>query len=797
VTRLLLRAALLSAMVAAPLAGQRLRYRVNPVDSLIGIGRIEQATALAQRAVAATEPGYLTADAALAELSLRRGDWSDASFRATAIAVAFTAGGTGWSAPDIIAAGRAYVVLGSRDPQAFHDALQAFDRATARDSSNIESQVRAADLLLDKYNFADAEESYRAILTVAPNEPHALLGLARDAAFNFDPNATDAARKALAADPAHAPAYVLLAQVHLDAEAYDSAITAASHAIALDSAAVDAWAVLGTIAWLRGDSSGWHAAQAAAARAEPRGATFYTDVADAVAKVRRYREAIGMALQAVRIDSMSARALGVLADNQLRIGAMVDGRANLERSFAIDPYNLWHKNTLDLLDNLRSFKTVTTGRFQFVAPADEADYLALYLGPLLDSAYNIFAARYQYTPPTPIRLEFYNRHADFSVRTIGLPGVGALGASFGTVLVLDSPRSQDAGELNYGSTSLHELAHTFTLGVSGNRMPRWFSEGLSVLEERRTGRGWGARVSPDFIAAYKGKALPSATAINEGLVRPTFPAEIGLSYFEASLVCEMIESEHGIAAIRAMLKGWGDGLDTPAVLQQALEMTPAQFDAHFDQWVRARYAGAFASIDSSNGMTPPAGKYVTLVKEARALLDAGSKDSARAMFVAALKLFPEESGTESPAWYLGHYDRDAGDLQGAITEVHAVTMNNETAPDANEVEATLRLQAHDSAGALEALRRQQWISPYDEKLHQQIADLSEQLGRYAAAVVERRAIIAMGPSDKLDAQYQLSRALLRAGDKDGARHEILQVLEQAPAFEKAQSLLLEIQGSHI
>ncbi|HEY3933451.1 MAG TPA: hypothetical protein VGL65_02445 [Gemmatimonadales bacterium] len=807
-TRSLVCVALLGSLVAGrALAQQRqalpaqktsaVGITTGRVDSLINVGKVDQAVELAKSAIASRAPGYLTAEAALAEVALRRGDWTEASSQATAVAAAYAADGSLWNAADIIAAGRAYVVLGRRDAQAFHDALQAFDRATALDSGNIESRIRAADLLLDKYNAPDAEQSYHEVLTLAPNEPHALLGLAREAAFNGDADATARARRALAADAALAPTHVLLAQLHLAAEAYDSATIAASDALALDSAAVDAWAVLGTVAWLRGDSTRWHAAAAAAARIEPQGATFYADVADAVAQQRRYAEAAAMALHAVRIDSTSARALGILADNQLRLGEMSDGRANLERSFAIDPYNLWHKNTLDLLDNLRSFKTIRAGRFQFVAPADEADYLVLYLGPLLETAYDTFAVRYGYSPPAPIRVELYGRHADFSVRTIGLTGLGALGVSFGPVLILDSPRSRETGELNYGSTAWHELAHTFTLGLSGNRMPRWFSEGLSVVEERRAGHGWGARVSAEFLAAYKGGALPRATAINEGLVRSKFPAEIGMSYFEASLVCEMIEDEDGITAIRAMLKGWGEGLDTPGVLQRVLKMTPAEFDAHFDAWVRTRYAIPLAAIDSSDGMTPPTGKYIALIKSGRELMDAGSKDSARAVFLATQRLFPDDAGVDSPAWYLGHYDRDKGDLAGAIAEVHAVTMNDETAPDANDVEATLRLQTRDSAGALAALERQQWITPYDEALHARIADLSEQLGDFPGAAVERRAILALGASDSLEARYQLARVLLRSGDKDGARREILQVLEQAPAFEKAQSLLLEIQGGHI
>ena len=52
--------------------------------------------------------------------------------------------------------------------------------------------------------------------------------------------------------------------------------------------------------------------------------------------------------------------------------------------------------------------------------------------------------------------------------------------------------------------------------------------------------------------------------------------------------------------------------------------------------------------------------------------------------------------------------------------------------------------------------------------------------------------MALAPADMLEARYQLARALARSGDSTAARHEVLQVLETAPGFEKAQALLLEL-----
>jgi tetratricopeptide (TPR) repeat protein len=554
--------------------------------------------------------------------------------------------------------------------------------------------------------------------------------------------------------------------------------------------------VVGAIAWLRGDSAAFRADRQAAERVAPYSATFFADVADAAAHQRRYDDAVTLATLALHADSLSARAFGVLGENQLRTGEMVQGRANLDRAFVLDPYNLWHKNMLDLLDNVQKFKTVKTARFELVAPPAEAEYLTLYLGPLLEAAYDSFAVRYGYHPATPIRVELYDRHADFSVRTVGLTGLGALGVCFGPVIVLDSPKARDVGELNYGSTAWHELAHTFTLGLSNHRVPRWISEGLSVLEERRAGHGWGANVSPEFLALYKGGALPTASQINEGLVRPKFSGEIGFSYYEASLVLAMIEGEHGITAIRAMLKGYADGLDTPGVLQQQFQMTPEAFDRHFDGWLRARFATALAVIDSSDGRHPVTGRYLQLVDSGAVLLKSGASDSARAILRRAQAFFPDDGTADGPAWLLAQADHDQGDLRNAITQAHVVTMHSETANDANLLEAKLNMQIGDSTAALAALERAQWIDPYDVALHGRIAALSEQLKALPVAVRERRAIVALDPPDRLEARYQVARVLALMGDREGARHEILMVLEQAPAFEKAQALLLELQGGH-
>jgi len=737
-------------------------------------------------------PDRWASEIAAAEAAVRRGDRGDATQRARRITAAYEQGGAR-NSDEYLSAGRAYVLLGVGNAQAVRSALAAFDRATAADSSNFDAQLRAGELFLEKYNAPDARLSFDGILRRSPTDAKALLAMARVEEFEGKGNPMATARLSIASNPRYAEALAFVAKMHRDAESYDSARVYAQRAIDADSTSSAGWSVLGSMAFLNGDSATFRKSLAAVTALQPAPAPFYTELAEASVRQRRYTEAVTLAQRAVGYDSLYVPAYGVMGTNQLRIGQMDAGRAALERAFALDPFNLWHKNTLDLLDKMKTFSTIDRGRFRVVAPPDEEELLALYIVPLLEQAYDSLAVRYGYKPPTPVRLEFYRYHADFSVRTVGLAGLGALGVSFGSLLAMDTPNGREKGQFNWGSTAWHELTHAFTLGASDHRVPRWLSEGLSVLEERRVGRGWGADATVSYVIAMANGKLRPISQLSDGFLRPRFPEETQFSYYEASLFCEMVEASRGAAALPAMLKAYRDGMDTPGVFQKVLGKTPLQIDAEFEAYTQRKFAVAIAAVRGASPADSSGGKFVTTMREAVAKMGS-DRNAARALFEQARAMFPEYGGDDGPSWYLAEIARTAGDTTRAITLVEQVTSRNETAWEANMMEADLREARGDKAGAIRALDRLNWIWPYDPTVHVRMATLSAAQGDRARAVLERRAIIAMGPTDLLDARYELARALRDAGDIVGARRELLQVLEAAPSFEKAQALLLELRG---
>ena len=77
-------------------------------------------------------------------------------------------------------------------------------------------------------------------------------------------------------------------------------------------------------------------------------------------------------------------------------------------------------------------------------------------------------------------------------------------------------------------------------------------------------------------------------------------------------------------------------------------------------------------------------------------------------------------------------------------------------------------------------------------MHQQLAGLAALRAIRRRRVRERAAIVALGPVDRADAYYQLALAQHEAGDDVHARTSVLRALEEAPNFEKAQTLLLTL-----
>ncbi len=768
-------------------------------------GALDSAEDAFARAIAGGASDRLQAELNLALVRLARGDREDAFAGFDRFIDVYNRGDARTSA-QLTAVATAVSHLGAENPDLFQDAKRAYEQAIAADTLAIAPRILLGDLFLAKFNSRDASELFAEALAINPRHPDALLGMARRMHFDNSGAAYALARRGLETNPHHVPTRAFLARLYLDQEDFETAAVQADSALAVDPTSVEALAMLGAARYLRGDSAGFRHARDRALAVNPRAAGFYTTVAEIMVRNRLYAQAVELAQQAVELEARSWRALAVLGTNQLRTGAMAEGRRNLETSFAGDPYNLWVKNTLDLLDTLEGFPETRSERFRFYIDGRESELLTLYLGELAEEAYARLSDRYDYRPATPVRLEVYGSHADFSVRTMGLAGLAALGVAFGNVLAMDSPTAHDPGHFSWGSTFWHELSHTMTLGVTGHRIPRWFTEGLAVYDERLARPGWGYELSPGFLLAFKAGRLLPIEELNAGFVRPTYPNQVLYSYYQASLVCEMIDTEEGWTAILAMLDGYREGLSTGQLLREVLGQSPSAFDAAFDAFLRQKFATALRSLPevepAADAESPPTvsaaldpadttdfGSQLTAGRER---YENGDYTAAVAFLERAKRLFPEYAGAGSPYWYLAQSYRATGRPQLAIAELRQLTARNAADYEANLELAQLLEAAGDPAGAAAALEQAMYVYPLELAAHETLAGLFARTGEHDRAVRERRAVLALRPVDRAEALYQLALAYYDAGDPAEARRAVLRALEDAPHFEKAQELLLKL-----
>ena len=765
-------------------------------------GRSAEAEEAFQKGIAGRARDALSAESSLAALRSERGR-RDLAKRGLERLVEAYNGGRARTAADLIAVGQACRLLGQDNPQAFKDALKAFDEAAAADPGSHEARILTGELFLEKYNGTEARSSFQQVLELNPSHPRALLGMAHARDFDGEMGVPDLLKKALEVNPNLVKARAAQAGLLTALESYGAAANEAEAALATNPESLAALSALAAARFLQGDQAAYAAAKATAERLYPASGELLATVAEASVRNRLYREALLLAEQAIKREPRSWRALAILGQNQLRLGQIDEGKKSLERSFLGDPYNVWVKNTLDLLDTFPRYRISESPSFKLVIDAKESELLAPYVSALAEEALQKLSARYQYRPQTKVRIELFPSHADFSVRTVGLAGLGALGVCFGNVVALDSPQARDRGRFNWGSTLWHELTHTITLGMTDHRVPRWLTEGISVYEERRARQGWGDDLTLEFLIALKsGKLLPLRD-LNNGFVRPTGPEQIGLSYYQASLVVEHLEATRGLASLLDLLRAYKEGKGTSEAFLAVLGTSVDDFDQGFRKQLDERLKKPLLAIRPQPKTAPSRAQLEERAKSddsdflahallGRLLFAEKHPEEARRHLERARDLWPESAGEESPRWPLATIERDKGDLLGAAEELRKLVALNENHEQANLELAAILEKLGDDQGAASALERVVYIYPLDAKLFERQAALHSRRGDKAAVVRARRALLALDLVDKAEAYYQLALAELDAGDASSARRHVMRALEAAPRFARAQELLLRI-----
>jgi cellulose synthase operon protein C len=462
------------------------------------------------------------------------------------------------------------------------DANDTLRDAVRADRKNPAPNLDWGALLLEKHNAPDAETSFREALKVDPENPDAHVGLAR-AALDDRYDATVARAeiaKALAVNPVDAKALALRGELALDAEDF-----AAAHADVAAIRHVNPWDLGATrleaaTALLLDNRAGFEDARDVDQGIHPHDGRFFAFVAEALSRARRYEEARGVAAEGVAAAPEDAGCLSVLATTELRLGNETAGIDLLRRSWKRDPYNLRTYNLLDLYEKVipARYVTVASAHLRFrIEPAARAAITEI-VAPYLEERYRDDVARYGFEPKGPITFELYGDPRHFAVRTVGLPAIGVSGVCFGRIITSQAPTNH---AFNWGMVLTHELAHVFAIELSRQRVPRWFTEGLSEAETARVRPEWRRHDEVPIFGALARGDLPPLAELSDAFVNARNGDDAIRAYAQAALAVEFLERRFGFAAIRSALVAYGRGERGAAVLEKIAGMPAPALDAAF------------------------------------------------------------------------------------------------------------------------------------------------------------------------------------------------------------------------
>jgi tetratricopeptide (TPR) repeat protein len=658
------------------------------------------------------------------------------------------------------------------------------------------------ELFLEKYNRQDAARSFRAALAADPEWVPAHVGLAHTLVDENPADAAGALAKALAIAPSSIPAHLLKAQLALDEGRREDARGALAKAIEINPHDLETRALLASVAYLEGRQPDFEAEAARALAINPTYGDLYRIAGDQAARSYRFDEAVTLVRRALEIEPDNTRAYAELGIHLLRTGDEEAARAALDRAFKADPFDVITYNLLGMFDTLAGFQTLTEGSITMRLHPEEADILREYAVPLAHEALATLSKRYDFTPKGPILIEVFPKHDDFAVRNVGLPGmIGALGACFGRVITMDSPRARPPGTFSWAATLWHEMAHVITLQMSAQRVPRWLSEGVSVFEEKRARPEWGRDMELTFVHALDRGRLLKLRDLNTGFSNPEL---IGLTYYQASLLVEHMVAAHGEPALHRLLRAYGEGLETDAALEKALSIDVDRLQKAFDAFLEERFGALRKILRIPQGLEAATGvdalrtlaaanpdSYPVQLSLGRALADAQDVDGAVAALERASALVPTATGKESPRAIIAELAAARGDRPRAMQELETLLAHDHTNIDASRTLAALAEEAADRRRQRLALERVVDLDPMDAAVHATLGRLALDAGDATVAMREFRAALAAGPVDRAAAHCDLAESYLRAGRTADAKKQALAALEIAPTFERAQELLLK------
>ena len=668
-------------------------------------------------------------------------------------------------------------------------------RQASSESADPLIKTRWAMLYLKTHQVSDAVSLFREALLFDEGYLPARLGMVDATMQTFEGKAREDLRSILAEFPENIHALMLQARIELELQNVDVSREILSRAKPLIEAAelplLEYYTLQAGANLLEAKSIDSWVDQAL--EYNPTYGEIYSAVAHYYIITYRYREAVDLYKKAVELEPQLAEAQRDLGINYLRINNVFGARYHIKKAFDIDPFDVQTVNTLKFLDKLDNMRVSSIdvpdpddpermfGRVIIRLDREDADALEPYVQNLASNAVQYFSKRYKFRLKRPMIVELYHDHDDFGVRTVSTPGIGLLGVTFGYLTAMDSPKARPAGDFHWGSTLWHEIAHVFTLEATNHRLPRWFSEGLSVYEEWNSGPLADRSIPVDTLLAIAKRELLPIDSLDSGFVRPTYNGQVQVSYTQAGLICDYISSRWGHDALVTMLYEFADGATTSEALEAGIGMNGESFDKEFTEHIQTNFGELSRGLDD----------YQVANRQMSRAIKAEDWISVSILAENVIERDPDRVGDGNAYEILAQALKEQGDDDAAVEILS--TWHERGGHGVESLQWLVRkLRENDQyAQAAEVMESINWVRPYVIEEHQWLGEYYLSNSETDLAVREYDALLGLQPEDPAEAYLGKARAAIQDGDKDKAKRQVLYALEHAPFFRSAQKLLLE------
>ncbi|MFC1725763.1 tetratricopeptide repeat protein [candidate division KSB1 bacterium] len=702
------------------------------------------------------------------------------------------------SSEKISSAGLAAAYLGE-----FHPANEAFRTAYRKDKNNIENLNRWARLFYEKYNNADANRTFEEAIEINPYNADLYADYARSVESFIAMEKI--AKKALEANPNHVEALNILAELHILDSRYDEAESILGKALDINPSSTLSLANLASVYHLREQTEKYEEIEKRALEINPSCGDYYTRISTNCSMRFRYKDAVEFSRKAVEAEPDNWKASAALGTAELRLGDVNNAREHLDTAFENDPFNLFAKNSLELIDEYKNFDVLESDHFSLKIHNSESVIIGNEILKVAEEAYDSLKTRYNYNPDGKILIEAYNDHADFGVRISGLPNLDLLGVCFGDIVAFDTPKAQESGEYNWAKTLWHELAHVMTIGLSDHRVPRWLTEGLSVYEEEMARPEWARKMDLDIYLAKKHDKLLPLEKINSGFTRPDFPGRIILAYYQSMKIVEFLIKTYGYQVIPELLQGFKERKTMEENFVSVINKKPEEINREFFDYLEKdlkKLSSIAVGLDniSSNQETDTGIKdkmlkragnpYFNSLEKGLEYLEENNLTEAEKKFLQALEIYPYFVDRNNPYLKLAQIYRKLEEndkLENILKKYLNVTEYG--AAESREL-AGLYVKKNEFKEAEKYYIRSIYIEPYERDTYLQLAKIFKAQNIFHKEVEQRRKIVALDPVNKTEAFYNLALSLYNDNRTNDAKKEVLKALEIAPGYKDAQKLLL-------